>query len=228
VQQEADLAMRRLLIVDDDEAMRRLFRLNLSDNYEIVDTADPERALALAMEHKPDAILMDLRMPKHSGLGLCRALSAINKAEPVPIFIVSGETASEIKQSCKEMGTAGYFEKPVDFDALRVSLAKVKRQTQVPRAEVRVQIRVELKLSGTDSNGKQFKESTFTENVSVNSFFCACVATLEADSVVEVFIARGNDQNVGKARVVRSEERPGASSLYGFRFIEKKGEWILH
>jgi hypothetical protein len=91
-----------------------------------------------------------------------------------------------------------------------------------------VQIRVELKLSGTDSNGKQFKESTFTENVSVNSFFCACVATLEADSVVEVFIARGNDQNVGKARVVRSEERPGASSLYGFRFIEKKGEWILH
>jgi hypothetical protein len=27
---------------------------------------------------------------------------------------------------------------------------------------------------------------------------------------------------------VRSEERPGASSLYGFRFIEKKGEWILH
>jgi len=220
--------MRRLLIVDDDEAMRRLFRLNLSDNYEIVDTADPERALALAMEHKPDAILMDLRMPKHSGLGLCRALSAINKAEPVPIFIVSGETASEIKQSCKEMGTAGYFEKPVDFDALRVSLAKVKRQTQVPRAEVRVQIRVELKLSGTDSNGKQFKESTFTENVSVNSFFCACVATLEPDSVVEVFIARGNDQNVGKARVVRSEERPGASSLYGFRFIEKKGEWILH
>ena len=74
------------------------------------------------MEHKPDAILMDLRMPKHSGLGLCRALGAINKAQPVPIFIVSGETASEIKQSCKEMGTAGYFEKPVDFDALRTHL----------------------------------------------------------------------------------------------------------
>jgi CheY-like chemotaxis protein len=101
--------MRRLLIVDDDEAMRRLFRLNLSDDYEIVDTDDPARALALAMEHKPDAILMDLRMPKHSGLGLCRALGAINKAQPVPIFIVSGETAAEIKQSCKDMGTAGYF-----------------------------------------------------------------------------------------------------------------------
>jgi DNA-binding response OmpR family regulator len=219
--------MRRLLIVDDDEAMRRLFRLNLSDNYEIVDTADPEQALALAMEHKPDAILMDLRMPKHSGLGLCRALGAINKAEPVPIFIVSGETASEVKQSCKEMGTAGFFEKPVDFDALRISLGKVKRQTQVPRAEVRVQIRVELNLSGTDSNGKEFKESTFTENVSVSSFLCALSATLAQDSIVEVFLARGHDQCVGKARVMRTEARQGASSLYAFRFTEKKGEWIL-
>lgn len=219
--------MRRLLIVDDDEAMRRLFRLNLSDGYEIVDTDDPEQALALAMEHKPDAILMDLRMPKHSGLGLCRALGAINKAQPVPIFIVSGETASEVKQSCKDMGTAGFFEKPVDFDALRVSLDKVKRQTQVPRAEVRVQIRVALNLSGTDSQGKEFKESTFTENVSVSSFLCALAATLENDSTVEVFIARGTDQSVGTARVMRSEARPGATTLYGFRFIEKKGEWIL-
>src|SRR5580698_5774541 len=200
--------MRRLLIVDDDEAMRRLFRLNLSDDYEIVDTDDPARALALAMEHKPDAILMDLRMPKHSGLGLCRALGAINKAQPVPIFIVSGE-------------------KPVDFDALRGSLAKVKRQTQVPRTEVRVQIRVELKLSGTDIRGKEFTENTFTENVSVSGFLCACTATLVKDSLVEVYVVKGSDKPVGKARVVRSEERAGNISLYGFRFIEKTGEWIL-
>jgi response regulator RpfG family c-di-GMP phosphodiesterase len=181
----------------------------------------------LAMEHKPDAILMDLRMPKHSGLGLCRALGAINKAQPVPIFIVSGETATEIKQSCKDMGAAGYFEKPVDFDALRASLAKVKRQTQVPRTEVRVQIRVELKLSGTDSRGKEFTENTFTENVGVSAFLCACTATLVKDSSVEVYIVKGSDKSIGTARVVRSEERAGTSSLYGFRFIEKRGEWIL-
>jgi DNA-binding response OmpR family regulator len=218
--------MRRLLIVDDDEAMRRLFRLNLSDDYEIVDTADPEEALALAMEHKPDAILMDLRMPKHSGLGLCRALGAINKAQSVPIFIVSGETGNEIKQSCKDMGTAGYFEKHLDFDALRVSLAKVKRQTQIPRAEVRVQVRVELKLSGTDTLGKEFNVSTFTESVSVSSFLCTCTKALENDSIVGVFMIQGIDQYVGKARVIRSQERQGASH-YVFRFTEKTGEWIL-
>lgn len=219
--------MRRLLIVDDDAAMRRLFRLNLSDYYEIIDTADPEQALALAMENQPDAILMDLRMPKYSGLDLCRAFGSINKTQPIPIFVVSGETGSEVKKSCLDMGTAGFFEKPVDFDALRISLAKVKRQTHVPRAEVRVQIRVELKLRGTDIHGKEFSETTVTENVSVSAFLCACSAILEKDSIVDVYITKGSGKCVGKARMVRSSDRLGNSAIYAFRFIEKTGEWIL-
>jgi|SRR5271154_600168 len=219
--------MKRLLIVDDDEATRRLFRLNLADNYEIIDTADPDQALALAMEHKPDAILMDLRMPKHSGLDLCRAFGSISNAQPIPIFVVSGETGVEVRESCKNMGAAGYFEKPVDFDALRSSLAKIRAQTHVPRTEIRLQLRVELKLSGNDIHGKEFSERTFTENVSVSAFLCASAAELLKDSIVSVYIVSGVDKYVGKARAVRSEQRPKSSTLYGFRFVEKTGEWIL-
>jgi CheY-like chemotaxis protein len=219
--------MKRLLIVDDDEATRRLFRLNLSDNYEIIDTADPDQALALAMEHKPDAILMDLRMPKHSGLDLCRAFGSISLAQPIPIYLVSGETGAGIKQSCTEMGAAGYFEKPVDFDALRTTLGKVRSQTQIPRNEIRLQLRVQIKLQGKDSLGKEFNESTFTENVSVSAFICECVADLPKDSIVDIHIVSGTDRYVGRARMVRSEQRPKASTLYAFRFLEKKGEWIL-
>jgi hypothetical protein len=47
------------------------------------------------------------------------------------------------------------------------------------------------------------------------------------DSLVEVYVVKVSDKPVGKARVVRSEERAGNTSLYGFRFIEKTGEWIL-
>lgn len=219
--------MKRLLIIDDDDATRRLFRLNLSDNYEIIDTADPDQALALAMEHKPDAILMDLRMPEHSGLDLCRAFGSISQAQPIPIFVVSGETGIEIRQSCKDMGATGYFEKPVDFDALRTTLGKVRSQTQVPRTEIRLQLRVQLKLCGKDIHGKEFSETTFTENVSVSAFLCSCNAELTKDSIVEVYIVSGRDKQVGKARMVRSEYRPKTSTLYGFRFVEKTGEWIL-
>jgi CheY-like chemotaxis protein len=219
--------MKRLLIIDDDEATRRLFRLNLCDNFEIIDTADPDQALALAMEHKPDAILMDLRMPKRSGLELCRAFGSMSQAQPIPIFVVSGETGIEIRQSCQDMGATGYFEKPVDFDALRTTLGKVRSLTQVPRTEIRLQLRVHLKLCGKDIHGKEFSEATFTENVSVSAFLCGCNADLAKDSIVEVYIVGGRDQHVGKARIVRSERRPKTSTLYGFRFVEKTGEWIL-
>jgi CheY-like chemotaxis protein len=219
--------MRRLLIVDDDEPMRRLFRLNLADNYEIIDTSDPEEALALALEHRPDAILMDLHMPKFSGLDLCRTFSSISKTQPVPIFVVSGAVGIETKESCRDLGVAGYFEKPIDFDALKACLAKVKSQTRVPRSEVRVQIRVELELCGSDTQGKEFKETTFTENVSLSGFLCDCAVMLSKDSIVDVSILSGTSKYVGKARAVRSERPEGRCARYGFRFVEKKGEWIL-
>lgn len=220
-------AAKRLLLVDDDDAMRRLVRLNLADSYEVIDTNDPEQALALALEHRPDAILMDLHMPKFSGLELCRTFSSISKTQPIPIFVVSGAAGVDAKESCREMGAAGYFEKPVDFDALRACLAKVQRQSRVPLREVRVQLRVELKLCGTDTAGQEFSERTFTEDVSLSGFLCGCAAELEPNSVVDVYLVSSAEKYVGKARAMRSEQHPPAVTRYGFRFVEKKGEWIL-
>jgi len=45
----------------------------LVQGYEVIDTQDPEQALGLALEHKPDAILLDLMMPKFSGFELCQS-----------------------------------------------------------------------------------------------------------------------------------------------------------
>src|SRR5437660_376580 len=46
-----DRTMQKLLVIDDEEAMRRLLRINLSDSYEVIDTGDPEQGLALAMQN---------------------------------------------------------------------------------------------------------------------------------------------------------------------------------
>jgi CheY-like chemotaxis protein len=161
--------------VDDDDAIRRLIRLNLSDSYEIIDTGKPEEALALTMEHKPDAILLDLRMPKISGIDLCRTLSACSKTQPVPVFLVSGEPAIDAQRYCKELGAAGHFEKPIDFDALRGCLARLQKQNAVPRSEVRVRLRVHIKIAGVDAHGTDFQEKAYTENVSLSGFLCSCV-----------------------------------------------------
>ena len=67
--------MNKLLIIDDDESVRKVLRFRLKDSYEITDTGSPEEALALALQTKPDAILLDLMMPKYSGFEVCRTLS---------------------------------------------------------------------------------------------------------------------------------------------------------
>jgi DNA-binding response OmpR family regulator len=219
--------VRRLLIVDDDEAIRRLFRLQLADEYEIIDTEDPEQALALAMEHKPDAILLDMHMPKFSGFDLCRTFNSFSQTNLVPIFVVSGAMKEDEKESCAALGAAGFFGKPIDFDALRARLATVKRQTMVPRSEVRVQLRVPVKLHGNDIDGKEFEETTLTENVSLSGFLCSCKAVLRSESVVDVALVNTGHDLVGKARCVRSDAREGEPPQYAFRFIQKSGTWIL-
>jgi DNA-binding response OmpR family regulator len=221
------MGLRRLLIVDDDDAMRRLIRLNLSDSYEIIDTGKPEEALALTMEHKPDAILLDLRMPKMSGIDLCRTLGSCSKTQPIPVFLVSGEPAADAQRYCKELGAAGHFEKPIDFDALRGCLSRLQKQNSVPRSEVRVRLRVHIKVAGVDSHGKNFQEKTYTENVSLSGFLCSCVTRVRMDSVAEVYLMEPQEQFVGKARVVRSESSVPPSTRYGFRFLEKTGPWVL-
>jgi PleD family two-component response regulator len=60
------LRMPKILVVDDD-ALRNLIKMRLAGTYEVIDTGDPVQALGLALEHRPDGILLDLMMPNTSG-----------------------------------------------------------------------------------------------------------------------------------------------------------------
>ena len=220
--------MEKLLIVDDEEPMRRLLRLNLSDTYEIVDTGDPEQALAIAMQDRPNAILLDLRMPNFSGFELCRTFNSLTSTQLIPLIIVSGESGGSTKAFCKELGAQAYFEKPIDFEALKISIANLLRAARPERrSEVRVRLRVMLELRGTDRDGKRFEEASATENVSKSSFLCGCAAPLMKDSPVEVHLITGGIQSVGKAQVVRFENDNTPYPRYAFRFVERAGDWVL-
>lgn len=220
--------MPRLLIVDDDSAVRKVLRFRLKDSYEIIDTGSPEEALALALQQKPDAILLDLMMPKYSGFEVCQALSSLSFTQMIPIFIVSGESAQQYRDFCKNLGAKGYFQKPVDFEDLEGRLASVIGSKRLDRrSEARVKLRVILKLKGTDAKGEPIDLLTATENVSAHGFLCGCNAAVKKGAVVDVFLMSVGQHVVGKARMIHNEwpETPGQTC--GFHFGGDPVEWVL-
>ena len=220
--------MGKVLVVDDDEALRRLMHLELDATHEIIDSGEPDLGLALALEHKPDAILLDLRMPKYSGYELLQTFTSFSRTQMIPVIIVSGEAGGQTKEHCKQLGAAGYFEKPIDFDALRACLQQVaSKGRHIPRSEVRVRLCVALKLRGAGAQGKKFDEIATTENVSLSGFLCRCTSKFSSDSILDVYLSSHADEYVGKAKIVHSSSKGASLWHYGCRFIEKTGPWVL-
>jgi len=220
--------MEKLLIVDDDAALRRLMRLELSDTYDVIDSGEAEQGLALALESKPGAILLDLRMPKYSGYELLQTFTSFSHTQKIPVIIVSGEAGGQTKEHCKQLGAAGYFEKPIDFDALRVCLRQIaKHRNEPPRSEVRVRLRVSLKLRGLNEHGRQIDEPATTENVSMSGFMCVCAASFAANSNLAVYLTTPDEKYVGKAKIVHYDGQSAKLRRYGCVFTEKSGPWVL-
>jgi DNA-binding response OmpR family regulator len=219
---------KKILIVDDDDDVRNLHSLRLSDVYEPVMTGDPEEALALALEHKPAAILLDLMMPKLSGFELCQTLHTLSYTSLIPIFMITGESSEKYKQHCESLGAKAYFEKPVNYAALKTALAaELESRPADRRAHVRLNMRVVLKLRGKDAVGKDVEISTVTENASPGGFLAGCPQTLRHGDSFDVFVVASGERFAGRAKPVRIESRGAPWQRYGFQFLETTNDWIL-
>jgi response regulator RpfG family c-di-GMP phosphodiesterase len=221
--------MEKILIIDDDDVMRGMMRMRLSNSYEVIDTGIPVQALELALQHKPRAILLDLMMPECSGFELCQSLHSLSYTARIPIFIVSGESAAKFRDYMKNLGATDFFEKPIDFAKLKNRLAEeLQNKPAERRAHVRVRMNLTLKLKGTDEAQRCFEQLITTENASAGGFLCPLPLDLPDTACLQVFLsAGGQDRYVGRVRVVRREGRNTPWQRYAFVFIERTAEWIF-
>ncbi len=130
----------KVLIVDDEPQILRALRAGLlAHGYDVVSAADGEEALDKAATELPDAVILDLNLPRLSGLEVCKAL---REWSAVPIIVLSVRDAERDKVTALDLGADDYLTKPFGTDELlarlRVALRHAAREAFPPEPVVTV------------------------------------------------------------------------------------------
>ena len=109
-----------ILYVEDNELNRRLVRdLLKRSTYRLIEEHDGEAGIATALAERPDLILMDIQLPKVSGLDAMRRLRAEAATAATPIVALTSFALSGNDQKAKEAGATAFLAKPYSpFDLL--------------------------------------------------------------------------------------------------------------
>lgn len=106
----------RILVVDEDRDGADSTAQILDDQgYRAVVAYDTATALRAALEFQPDLILTELRIPRHHGFPVLRALRLLPELAETTVVAVTGATFVEDRHGCRQLGVL-YFLKPVDLD----------------------------------------------------------------------------------------------------------------
>jgi two-component system cell cycle response regulator DivK len=111
-----------ILYVEDNEMNRKIVRdLLKRTKYQLVEAFDGEAGVAKALEILPDLILMDIQLPKMSGMDATRKLRADPATANTPIVTITSFALSGDEQKAKEAGATAYLAKPYSpFDLLNL------------------------------------------------------------------------------------------------------------
>jgi signal transduction histidine kinase len=140
---------KRILIVDDEEAIRNLFALSLSERYECVTAADTPEALRLLAAQQFALVISDVQLPGLSGVELLRKI--VSDYPETLVIMVSGIDRSQRVIDALRIGAFDYLLKPCDLDVLEL------------RVEQALERRTLLQ------NGKRYKEELELHNAELSA-----------------------------------------------------------
>src|SRR5882724_5526778 len=140
---------RRILIVDDEEAIVKVFAARLEERYQCVPAADAQEALAWLAKEQFALALVDVQMPGLSGIELLRKI--VSDFPDVAVIIVSGVGRSQRVIDALRIGASDYLIKPCDVDVLELSVERALERRALLR------------------DGKRYKQALERRNVELAS-----------------------------------------------------------
>lgn len=113
-----------IFVVEDDDSFRAsIVEAVKAYGFEAIEAADGEVALAILNEHSPDAILLDIKLPGISGLGILEMIKQMPHLRHIPVHMIS---ALEYQHNALRMGALGYLTKPVTIEKVRSALSRIE------------------------------------------------------------------------------------------------------
>lgn len=115
-----------ILLVEDDERMARFVELELAhEGYTVLKAADGRTGLTMALNDRPDLVLLDILLPGLNGLEVLRR---IRRESPLPILLLTARDAVADKVSGLDMGANDYITKPFSIEELLARIRVILRQ----------------------------------------------------------------------------------------------------
>ncbi len=131
-----DVGLPKILIVDDDEQIRKQIQWALSEEFQVFSAGDRQTALDTLKKEATPVVLLDLGLPPHpreATEGLLALEEMIGLNPLIKVIIVSGNSERKNALAAVEKGAHDIFPKPVDLDELKVVLHRVLRRVDLER-----------------------------------------------------------------------------------------------
>ena len=123
----------RVVVVEDDEDIRKYIIRELSSDFHIADFANGKEALNYIIKNPPKLIISDVMMPEMDGITLCRKVKQNVNINHIPVMLLTAKNREEDNIDALDMGADVYMTKPFNIDLLKKSAENLIRSREVLR-----------------------------------------------------------------------------------------------
>jgi two-component system nitrogen regulation response regulator NtrX len=185
----------RILVIDDEAAIRDSLKMILEyEDYQFVGAASGQEGLATVQRERPDAVLLDIKMPGMDGMEVLRKLHAID--ETLPVIMISGHGATATAVEAIKSGAVDFFDKPLSTERVIVTLRNVLKQSELVAENRDLKVAMEAKY---EIVGQSPALRTVLESVQRAAPTNATVMLLGESGVGKELVARTIHRNSSRA-----------------------------
>jgi CheY-like chemotaxis protein len=112
-----------VLICDDEPSLRELIRISLDGPYQFVEADDGEESLEIARRVRPDVVILDMMMPRRTGLEVLNAMREEKDLSDIPVIVLTAQPAT--REQAERAGADVVMVKPFEPEEIAAAVEEV-------------------------------------------------------------------------------------------------------